>query len=47
MMLPLVDEFRTLNWIKIKSNFEFSKIFEMFPGFGGLGLNKKPLTSYK
>lgn len=29
--LPLVDEFRTLNWIQIKRDIEFSKIFEMFP----------------
>jgi len=25
--LPLVDEFRTLNWVKIKSDMGFSKIF--------------------
>ncbi len=28
--LPLVDEFRTLNWVAIKRDLEFSKIFEMF-----------------
>jgi hypothetical protein len=30
-LLPLVDEFRTLNWTAIKQDIEFSKIFEMFP----------------
>lgn len=29
--LPLVDEFRTLNWTAIKRDLEFSKIFEVFP----------------
>lgn len=29
--LPLVDEFRTLNWTAIKRDLELSKIFEMFP----------------
>ena len=29
--LPLVDEFRTLNWVQIKRDIEFSKIFEMLP----------------
>ncbi len=30
-LLPLVDEFRTLNWVKIKSDLEFSKIFGVLP----------------
>jgi hypothetical protein len=30
-MLPLLDEFRTLNWTAIKRELEVSKIFEMFP----------------
>lgn len=29
--LPLVDKFRTLNWVQIKRDIEFSKIFEVFP----------------
>lgn len=32
-MLPLVDEFRTLNWTAIKRDLEFSKIFDLFPMF--------------
>lgn len=30
-LLRLVDEFRTLNWVQIKRDIEFSKIFEMLP----------------
>ena len=30
-MVPLVDEFRTLNWVKIKSDMEFYRVFEVFP----------------
>jgi len=29
--LPLVDEFRTLNWVQFKNDMEFCKIFEVFP----------------
>jgi len=29
--LPLVDEFRTANWVGIKSELEFSGILSMFP----------------
>ncbi len=29
--LPLVDEFRTLNWFAIKRELEVSRIFEVFP----------------
>jgi hypothetical protein len=29
--LPLVDAFRTLNWVQIKRDIEFSKIYEMVP----------------
>lgn len=28
---PLVDAFRTLNWVQVKRDLEFSKIFELFP----------------
>jgi len=31
ILLPLVDEFRTLNWTAIKRDLEVSKIFELFP----------------
>ncbi len=31
IVLPLLDEFRTLNWAQIKRDIEFSKIFEMLP----------------
>jgi hypothetical protein len=30
-VLPLLDEFRTLNWVRIKSDLQFSKVFEVFP----------------
>ncbi len=30
-LLPLLDEFRTLNWAQIKTDIEFSRIFELFP----------------
>ena len=30
-MLLLVDAFRTLNWVQIKRDIEFSKISDMFP----------------
>jgi hypothetical protein len=29
-LLPLVDEFRTLNWVKIKRDIEEFKFFEFF-----------------
>ena len=29
--LPLVDKFRTLNWVQIKRDIEFSRIFEPIP----------------
>lgn len=31
IVLPLLDEFRTLNWAKIKKDIEFNRIFEVFP----------------
>lgn len=30
-MLPLVDEFRTLNWTAIKQELQFSGIIGLFP----------------